>query len=532
MARIGLAAFILVMCALDVAWIRQNTAPPRMFDDSAFLIESVDLFRTLQEEGVGAFLTGTTIYSRRGHPPMMKTLPTFTYLFLGLGTNAALYAYTVLIAVFCVYLFLLARQLLDSDAKALLAVVITCLFPIIYGMWRQVMTEFGVTVAVTGCLYHVLRSQGFRHSGHSLAVGAFVGWGLLWKITFPIFVVGAIALVLRSQREWPIRGLILALFAALVVAGPFYARSWFPVLAFAIYQGNPDYQRVWGLGPVYSPLTVARYWLLVVNWAITPYFFALMVLASGVRRWRGQTSRVTRDTPFLLAAFVPAFLLMTFHPLKEVRHLMPALPLLGIAAARLVVDLVAPFRRVAPLALAALLLWPAYQFASWSFDSPLVPRAELRWGPIMLSTRDLEAQSTKWMPTFTFPANSTYWPTRKTVETMATRLSSSGERARVHVAGTNPYFNGLTLRYEATLARLPFAFDFPFTDDYIGADFVVISLASRRYGALDERPTPAESAMNRGDFPFTLVATLPLEDGGEVRVYEANRRVHPTAAGG
>ena len=38
--------------------------------------------------------------------------------------------------------------------------------------------------------------------------------------------------------------------------------------------------------------------------------------------------------------------------------------------------------------------------------------------------------------------------------------------------------------------------------------------------------------MNRDEFPFTLVATLPLADGGEVRVYEANRRVHATGAGG
>src|SRR5687767_250932 len=130
MARIGLAVVIVVICAVNVVWIRHNTAPPRMFDDLYYLIESVDLHHTLREEGLVSFLADSPIHSRRGHPPMTKILPVFAYLFLGPGTTAALYAYTVLIAVFCLYLFLLARDVLDSEPKALLAVVITCLFPV------------------------------------------------------------------------------------------------------------------------------------------------------------------------------------------------------------------------------------------------------------------------------------------------------------------------------------------------------------------------------------------------------------------
>jgi hypothetical protein len=530
MPRIGLAAFVVIICAFDVVWIRQNTAPPRMFDDSYYLIESVDLFRTLEDRGLGGFLAETTIHSRRGHPPMMKILPTFMYLFLGPGTNAALYAYTVLIAVFCLYLFLLARELLDSEAKALLAVVITCLFPITYGMWRHVMAEFGIAVAVTGCLYHLLRSQGFRQSGHALAVGFFVGWGLLWKITFPVFVGGAIALVLvRSRHRLSTRGLALALVPVLVVAGPFYARSWLPVVAFTLFAGTAENQRLWGLGPVLSPLTVGRYWLLVINWGITPYFFGLLLVSWAVRLSRGQASRATRDLPFLILSFLPACLLLTFHPLKEVRHLLPVLPIVGIATAALVSDLVGLLgRRLRPVVLAAAMLWPAYQFLSWSFDSPLVPRADLRWGPIMLSTTNLEEESLEWMPTYTYPANSTHWPSREALQLMADRLTSRNEPARVHVAGTNPYLNALTLMHDARIARLPFVFDQPFTADYVGADFLVTVNANRRYGPVDQRPTFVELALKARAAPFTFLQALPLADGGTVRVYEADRRLRAT----
>ena len=172
--------------------------------------------------------------------------------------------------------------------------------------------------------------------------------------------------------------------------------------------------------------------------------------------------------------------------------------------------------------------WPAYQFVSWSFDWVLVPRADLRWGPIMFSTTNLEPQSLEWMPTYTYPANSTHWPSGESLQLMSNRLSSPSERARVHVAGTNPYFNALTLMHPARVARLPFAFDPPFTDDYAGADFLVTVIANRRYGPVDERPTAAELAMNAGANPFTLVGTLPLADGGAVHVYEADRRLHAT----
>jgi 4-amino-4-deoxy-L-arabinose transferase-like glycosyltransferase len=527
MARAGLAAVIVVMCAVDVVWIRQNTAPPRMFDDTFYLIESVDLYRTLQEQGLVKFLEDSTIHSRRGHPPMMKILPVFAYLFLGPGTNAALYVYTVLIAVFALYLFLLARELLDSEAKALLAVVITCLFPITYGMWRHVMAEFGIAVVTVGCLYHLRKSQELRHAGHAVAVGFFVGCGLLWKVTFPVFVGPAIALVLiRAPRPLRKRGIWLAVLTALVVAGPFYARSWVPVVAFTLAAAGPGAQRLWGLGPVLSPATIARYWLLLINWGITPYYFGLFVVSLLVWLFRKRVASMTRDTPFLTAWFVPAFTLLTFHPLKEVRHLLPALPVVAIVTAALITDLVSPLRRgLQAVAVGALMIWPMYQFASWSFDSPLVPRLDLRSGPIMLSMKNLEAESLEWMPTFTYPANPRRWPSREAVALMEGHRISSDERARVHVAGTNPYFNALILMHEARLTRSSFVFDPPFTSDYADADFVVTVLATRRYGPVDQRPTAAERELKGAAAPFTLVGTLPLPDGGDAQIYEADRRI-------
>src|SRR5260370_38411351 len=97
----------------------------------------------------------------------------------------------------------------------------TTAFPLMYGMWRNVMSEFGTTVAVTACLYHLLRSDGLRIRGHALIAGLFFGWGMLWKISFPIFIIGpALFLGIRRVRH-DARGVALFGAAGLLVAAPF-----------------------------------------------------------------------------------------------------------------------------------------------------------------------------------------------------------------------------------------------------------------------------------------------------------------------
>ena len=103
---------------------------------------------------------------------MVKILPVPFYFVFGPGTNSALYAYTFLIALFCIYLFLLTRALVQSEEIAFLAVAITVAFPLMYGMWRHVMAEFGTTVAAVACLYHLVRSDELRIRKHVVLLDA------------------------------------------------------------------------------------------------------------------------------------------------------------------------------------------------------------------------------------------------------------------------------------------------------------------------------------------------------------------------
>ena len=202
---LALAVCIFVACLCNVVWIRQNDAPPRSWDDAEYLADSVSTYHALARGDLAGFLRAASRPARGVHPPMTKLVPIPMYVLLGPGTRSALYAYTALIPVFCVYVFLLARLVCRSDGPAVLAVVVTCLFPLTFGLWRVAMAEFGLAVATLAAQYHLFRSAEARGArlGHAILAGAFIGWGLLWKVSLPVFVAGPLCyLLVRIVLEW------------------------------------------------------------------------------------------------------------------------------------------------------------------------------------------------------------------------------------------------------------------------------------------------------------------------------------------
>ena len=331
-SRIALGAFISLTCVVDVLWIHANVAPPRMYDDAVYLTDSINLFATLQNRGFVLFLR-ECLEATKGHPPMIKILPVAFYFLFGPGTASALYAYIPLIVISCLYLFFLTKALFQSDEIAFIAVAVTGLFPLTFGLWRNMMAEFGTTVAVIACIYHLLRSDAFRIRNHVLLSGAYFGWGLLWKISFPVFVAGPLLYVLLTNLRRSRRISNLALFGAavLAIAGPFYAIGGREVVRFArMAAQSSDYTELWSLGPVLSPKSVMLYWLNIVNFGFSPYFFFALVILIALRRGR-SAALFPKNALWILGLWmVPPLLFFSFQVLKEVRHLLPAFPVFGI----------------------------------------------------------------------------------------------------------------------------------------------------------------------------------------------------------
>ena len=245
----GLVVLILVACVGNAIWIQRNNAPPRSWDDAEYLAESVATYHALERGDLIEFLRMSSRPARGVHPPMPKLFPIAAYALVGPGTRPALYAYTILIPVFCVYVFLLAREITRNERAAILAVAVTCCFPLTYGLWRLVMAEFGLAVAVVATHYHLLRSTKASswRAWHAALAGTFIGWAMLWKISAPVFVAGPLCYVLvrslaeakDAQRQSYLRILLWIAAAGLVVAGPFYFLRLGSLWDFVVYNSSP-----------------------------------------------------------------------------------------------------------------------------------------------------------------------------------------------------------------------------------------------------------------------------------------------------
>ena len=351
----------------------------------------------------------------------------------------------------------LARGVTKREGAALAAVIVTCLFPLTFGRWRVFMIEFGLGVATVASQYHLFRcaSSPSQCRKHAILAGAYVGWGLLWKVSFPIFVAGPIGYLffryfrLRGDPAFRSCAQALPLFAIMVsiVAGPFYLYRIGALWEFFIFNSTPNpLLEQFSLGPVFSPVTVLKYWAAVINAGTSAYLFIVFV-ALGVLQLRRRKFPIPAPERWFIASctLIPLAVL-SFHQLKEPRHLFPAFAAFGIIAGAMLHDTVANLTlRVRVAVLAALLAFPAYQFAFLSFDIPWVPRKDIRLGPFVLLFAERESLPLR-------PANPTPWPVDRIVDLIAAhRTAIQGRAPRVRVAGHVPFLDGPVLNYESLL---------------------------------------------------------------------------------
>ena len=526
----SLVVFIIVACVSNLIWIHLNAAPPRSWDDAQYLADSVRTFHALERGDMSEFLRAASRPARDVHPPMTKLAPIPMYVVFGAGFRSALYSYTILIPIFCVYLFLLARLITRDDGSAVLAVVVTCCFPLTYGLWRLVMAEFGLAVAVVASQYHLLRCiDGGRSSiKHGVLAGTFIGWGMLWKVSAPVFVAGPLCYLLarqlgrdeRPDRRSSLRLLAVIAVVATAIAGPFYLLRMRTLWNFVVYNSTPSASlEQFSLGPVFSPVTVFRYGLALINFGTSAYFFilfaALAILQLRHRRWPVPKM----ETWFVASCAIVPVLFFSFQYLKEPRHLFPAFAMAGIViAALLQASLGRAASKVRVGVLAAILVFPAYQFTLLSFDIPWVPSRDIRLGPLVLLAADRESL-------FVRPANRVEWPTREVVDLIARHSNGiQGRALRVRVAGHIPFLDGPVLDHESMLQ-----FRRPLVYSMLGDrslhptwwDFVLV-LRGPVLDSSEYREPVLANLLEARQLPFTDVGRVRLPDDREAVLYRAS----------
>jgi 4-amino-4-deoxy-L-arabinose transferase-like glycosyltransferase len=547
-----LFVFIFVYILVTYIYLGAHTVPPR-WDDSKYLEHSEILFNALHgyESYNLAYFALTTagkfnvvsLYPHLlggSHAPLITLLPVPIYFVFGTGSTGLVITFFALILVFNLIFFRFISEITDKPT-ALLAVVITSTMPLAVGLSRYFAVEYGLMILVTLWVYLQIKSNHFREARYNIWLGVVLGLGMLMKITFPVYVIGAILWGLRSaiaETKLDKRKLVnvfrngmIVLVVGIGLMGTWYIPNIKPVLSFAFNAGFGGPAQNYSMGNPFDIRVLWSYWVGVINIGISAYYFfvfGLLSLVQGILyvSSKEQSASGLVDSPkipigIMLAWFLVPFIIFSFGVNKETRYLLPALPPIGFIVAKRIVH----FFYKNDLGKAAIVLMIAFPCFLFGYISlPLSSNYSLQAGPFLLLAPEIG-----WA---TRPVRQS-WPLEQilfTINEDARKNDKSQIDAPIFI-GIVPnyqYFNINNLGYFAAHHKLPFTFELfepPLNggwtvqrDRIVSKDYLITKTGDQGPSfAYNPYLTPL---LLNGELPFNELARCQLPDGSDGIIYK------------
>ena len=358
------AAAALVAASLGAgAWhILRNAAPPS-FDDAWYLETSFHLFHALKR-GLTPFAS-EYVSAFRIKAPLVSLVPLPLYALFGAGERTAVFASLVAHGAACAAVFAAGRALWPDhprrDAIAALAAAITAIVPLLYGTSRYFLVEPVLTALVAAAAWRVATAREGR------TPGVLLGFGLLAKIIFPLYLSGPIWLRRKELRPH----IKTALFIAVPLAATWYAFNLPYVLGFAWSAGFGKIAADYGSTSA-VPARIMSYAALLfggaLSWPLSASMLGVIAAAKARRERLDDGSRMALAWAAPLAIFAVGVN-------QEIRFAAPALPAFALLAARAAMSFDSRLARAS--AAAALLGCGTYVFIRQTFLVP--PENALPW---------------------------------------------------------------------------------------------------------------------------------------------------------
>ncbi len=503
--------------ALILAWGAAEKGPTR-WDDSWYLAAAVRLFDRFAEEGLAGYWRGFP-FALGDKAPLITVLPFPFFCLIGRSVFAVYLFNAVSCVVLAVALYLFCRRFFEAR-PALLAVFFTLTAPLMAGLSRLFLVEYGLTALVMlSCLTLAKWETTERHR-LLLLLGVLGGLGLLMKVTYPLFVGPIVAVVLwrtHSHRTARLLGdAALVAAPALALAGPWYWRNWH-----AVTQRSFQETYFAPVHPVEQQPAAAMaldYVVLIISQGAGAVAVAAALAGGLVWAARQRDNVLGGALPYVLPWVVslPVFALSENRDLRLVAPMMPAF---AIAAACLFDRFLAAWRRgralwIAGVAAAAVLVTLANSFA-------LFGARALRLGPWLLASNEMG---------YAFAPNPQRWPLAEVLDRLARRERlGAGSKLIVALGADTWSFNSNNLELQATLLRHPMEF---YTTAYTSnPDEVRRTMSTAQYFLFKDGGTQQPQGRFRGG-PLSLefLTQGPLfrevepavdaPDGGRIRIFE------------
>jgi len=544
--------FIFTYIVVTYIYLRANTVPPR-WDDSMYLEHSEIIFNAFHGYGSynPAYFTLTSLNQFNpvslyfhlmggGHAPLITLLPVPFYFIFGTGFLGLIITFFALILAFNLVFYRFVSEIADMPT-ALLAVIITSTMPLTIGLSRYFLVEYGLMILLTLWVYLQIKSNHFREGRFNIWMGIVLGFGMLMKVIFPIYIIGPIILGLGSvivetkfDRQKLVRvflnGLVV-LMAGVAVMSTWYIPSIKQVLAFGYDAGFGPGAQNYSLGNPFDIQVLMSYWVSVINIGTSTYYFFTLVFLSLVQGiaylfYRKQSvSRLTErskvSTWIMLSWFLVPFIFFSVGVNKDVRFLLPALPPIGFFIARLMMSFFNNYN-LGKFVIVLFMAFPCFFFGYTSL--PLSSSYFLQVGPFLMIA-----------PQVGYVARpvSQIWPLEKMLITInedaaKNNLKNANNPIFVGVVPNYEYFNVNNLGYFSAHNNLPLAldlFDPPLNNDWtiqknriLSKDYIITKTGNQGPSfAYNSYLTPL---LINGELPFNELARFSLPDGSDGIIFK------------
>ena len=473
----------LVLVGVTAVWLAIDRHPPE-WDYANHLERAVLCWRGLVTGDVAAVLGRSSFY-----PPLVPCLAGL--LFRVLPSDAAFGQIVVLafLGLGMAATYVLARRW-ASGGGAVVAAVLVGTAPFAVQLTLRFQLDVPLMAMVVVALETLLRAQGFKRVGWSLAVGIIVGLGLLTKPPFLVYVTPAIILsVLAVRTRDAVWNTMAATLVTLIIAVPWYGPR---ILGIPMQVHSRSFKQAAesGLPDALSATSLAYY----------PLNFAAQFGVVGVAMFMvGLVVVLGRGYWYVLAGLAPlvAFFLIQN---KQLRYTLPLLPLAAVAAG---IGFSALPRSVRAFTGALVAVAAAVQVSSTLFAVP--PALSVPLVGIRLTEPS--------------PPSRAAWQQRPILSLIA--RDASGRDAMVSVPPNSAWFSIANFRYYAVRDDLPLRFMRAWDDEPLGVDYMILKTGDVGPPWTAERPRRivARLAADRHlNVAFPVIGEFPLPDGSRATV--------------
>jgi 4-amino-4-deoxy-L-arabinose transferase-like glycosyltransferase len=340
----GASALTAASIALALWWLWQDRGVPGT-EPGATLTDAMWTREALAAGHLFDPITGSAI-----HPSLVRVVGALGMLVGGVNvvapTVAEILVFVPLLALGCYG----AGTLVAGPRAGLLATAFGLGTPLVVEQFHVLMLDAPNAALVALAVWLVLASERFRRTGIAALAGVAVGFGLLTKQQFVLFLAGLVVVVLARRggwRNW--RGVGAFALAALLVAGPWYVAH---LGRLGVADAVAGAQVPGTLPPRVSLENLGWYVWGALNGVLLAPLFALAAIGVVTAALETARGRAAPWVPELLGGLLIAWAGLLATPIHVVRYELPLLVYLAVLGTSWIVRAGTRTRMVATAALA------------------------------------------------------------------------------------------------------------------------------------------------------------------------------------